>query len=468
MKRLFLIVAAVFYLLGGAEGLSFGATYYVAKNGSGNADGSRAHPWANFSQAVDNLKPGDALIIKDGVYFQPLFINVSGEPGRPITVKAENDGKVIIDGRGLQAPCRVEGTKQKRVADVELSGLQCRNSNIDVVRVHFADRIVVSRVSAYGASPGISDNAVFDLAGASHVTIKDCAASGRGRVLYNAQSCDYVIFRRCWGKWMDFPLDIWLAALQIYGTSHSIVENCVFTTNSKRDVTGITVIKQTYNEAADDNRIYGNVIDGFKMYGIITASYGKRPLSGNIFKDNVIVGSTYGFGLRTGGTVENSTFIDASSCSFCVSKSDPGLPLYGRLKGSSLYKGNTGINLQNADSFKESENNLFGFVNYYRGLPGGRADTADAVRYALANYGKGAYLIPAVLSRKAGQTTGAQVLYRYESGVLTNVPLWPWPMEERIKREAGCSVTWENGGGLWKTLDKLYPSAAGRKAHAGN
>jgi hypothetical protein len=52
---------------------------------------------------------------------------------------------------------------------------------------------------------------------------------------------------------------------------------------------------------------------------------------------------------------------------------------------------------------------------------------------------------------------GAQVLYRYEGGALTEVPLWPWPMEQRILAEANQSVTWEAQGGLWKTLDGVYP-----------
>ena len=33
----------------------------------------------------------------------------------------------------------------------------------------------------------------------------------------------------------------------------------------------------------------------------------------------------------------------------------------------------------------------------------------------------------------AGQSVGAQIQCRYENGVLTNKPLWPWPMDERIR-----------------------------------
>ena len=36
---------------------------------------------------------------------------------------------------------------------------------------------------------------------------------------------------------------------------------------------------------------------------------------------------------------------------------------------------------------------------------------------------------------------GAKLTNRYVNGVLTTTPLWPWPMEQRIRNELGISVT---------------------------
>jgi hypothetical protein len=36
---------------------------------------------------------------------------------------------------------------------------------------------------------------------------------------------------------------------------------------------------------------------------------------------------------------------------------------------------------------------------------------------------------------------GARLTHRYVDGVLTDIPLWPWPMEGRIQNELGISVT---------------------------
>jgi hypothetical protein len=67
-------------------------------------------------------------------------------------------------------------------------------------------------------------------------------------------------------------------------------------------------------------------------------------------------------------------------------------------------------------------------------------------------------MVPADLQGRGeeGCDIGAQVLYRYKNGVLSNEPLWPWPMEDRIFKETGVSVTRESKGGLWKTLDGIY------------
>lgn len=66
--------------------------------------------------------------------------------------------------------------------------------------------------------------------------------------------------------------------------------------------------------------------------------------------------------------------------------------------------------------------------------------------YDVVHYGRGAYLL-----RPEGEL-GAEVLYRYHDGELTSIPLWPWPMEDRIARELGRSLTWEAAGGIWRAL----------------
>jgi hypothetical protein len=79
--------------------------------------------------------------------------------------------------------------------------------------------------------------------------------------------------------------------------------------------------------------------------------------------------------------------------------------------------------------------------------------------YDVARYGDGAYLMPAPALMGLGEgggDIGADVRYRLEDGVLTDVPLWPWPMEDRIDREQGVSVTYDSADGLFETLCDVY------------
>ncbi len=68
-------------------------------------------------------------------------------------------------------------------------------------------------------------------------------------------------------------------------------------------------------------------------------------------------------------------------------------------------------------------------------------------------------MLPPALQGKGqnGADIGANILYEYQDGVLTNQPLWPWPMENRIMAEKGISVTWASNGGIWETLNGVYP-----------
>jgi hypothetical protein len=47
----------------------------------------------------------------------------------------------------------------------------------------------------------------------------------------------------------------------------------------------------------------------------------------------------------------------------------------------------------------------------------------------------------AAMFRKEQPAQGAHLYYRYENGKLTDQPLWPWPMNERIKELIGVDVT---------------------------
>jgi len=50
--------------------------------------------------AIEQAKPGDTVVVKPGNYPEIVTIKTSGEPGKPITLKAAKPGTALIDGTG--------------------------------------------------------------------------------------------------------------------------------------------------------------------------------------------------------------------------------------------------------------------------------------------------------------------------------------------------------------------------------
>jgi len=77
-------------------------TYYVAADGTPQGDGSEAEPYdvATFFKRV-KLQPGDEVVFLDGVYDLSrgsIMIRTIGTAEKPITYRAKNRHKAILDG----------------------------------------------------------------------------------------------------------------------------------------------------------------------------------------------------------------------------------------------------------------------------------------------------------------------------------------------------------------------------------
>lgn len=55
-------------------------------------------PADDLNNIINNLKAGDTLIFKKGIYYGSIKINVSGENDNPVILKSESNGEVILDG----------------------------------------------------------------------------------------------------------------------------------------------------------------------------------------------------------------------------------------------------------------------------------------------------------------------------------------------------------------------------------
>jgi hypothetical protein len=363
--------------------------------------------------AVTALQPGEVLCLADGVYTESISPARSGQAGRPITVRAVNDGKAILDGEG-----------QRRVIYLGLDwwaieGLVARNGWGDVMRID-GDNNTVRRVSFYNADTDVNSTVVF--VNGDDNLLEDVVAAGSGRWGVEIYEGNRNTLRRVFVKWeswdgrnfcgVSFPNGF---AAGVYNGSNNIMENVIA---YGRAVTGIMVQANHDVAVADNNSVLGSMAlfmgrdyDGSAWtYGTGQAQPTSRP--GPTDCPNNITqwdwgGQRVGFLLFGQGTLRNNVFRDV------------------------LAAGNMGVGFSAMQPYSAGPKS--GNVLERARLVGngeGAAGWESAQGGQIYN-GLGVQVLP-----------GAPVLgARYVNRTLTTQPLLPWPMEARIQAELGISAT---------------------------
>ena len=135
---------------------TWAATYYVSPTGNDSNTGLlETQPWNTFDRAVnyyaqgEQLQPGDTLILLDGVYYQSIYPQYTeGTSGNPITIKAKNDGKAIIDGQGVRTPVSLDHWAANDYFTFE--GIVAKNSSQNVYHIN-GNHNIFRRTSGYNA-----------------------------------------------------------------------------------------------------------------------------------------------------------------------------------------------------------------------------------------------------------------------------------------------------------------------------
>lgn len=461
----------------------YSSSYYIAPDQSSdeNSGTSEQAPWASFEHALSKMQAGDTLYLMDGVYHQTLDISLSGTHEAPVTIKALNDGKALIDGQGVRETVILRGSPDNKISHLVLEGFVASNSYKHVYRIRNAQHIVLKRLSGSNAVRIDKNNHIFSIAYSTDVLVEDCAAYGTARILFDYYGSQRGTFRRCWGRWKANTYGKVRTGITCYGSGDCLVENCIMTVepNVAVRVEGIKVNRRDGNPYGSRNRFYGNIAYGFVADG--SPGYmiqGNEVMDDNEFINNASIGNSVGFYQRNDRDlrIQNMTIAECleegfKQVPYCRNK--PAIEcewdVNADIRNTSIVKASTGIEQSDdpimlpsvcdrADMYStlsQSWNNLYGLKKGYSGPQAEKGDLALDPGYDTELYGKGAYLIvPDALIGKGedGEDIGAEILFRYVDSELTNDPLWPWPMEERIFSETGTSVTYERYGGIWKTL----------------
>ena len=447
MKKSLLALMMAFVISGLSISTALADTYYIAPTGNDASAGtSPDSPWGTFNRAWQDLYPGDTLILMDGVYYQTLNPNQrNGEPDNPITIRAQNDGKAIIEGEHTRVTVKLGDTWPGPVGShYVVEGIIARNSSGAVYEIR-GDYNILRRVSGYNANTDENTH-VFTI-WADNILLEDCIAAGTGRKMIMSYQSEHNVIRRCfaaWGGWdgRNFCGVTWPngQAIQIYHGNYNIIENSI--SFGEVPDTAISVQANGDQSRAIGNKVLGSIAiaSGMNWDGTVKQWGDTRPgptSCPNHLTDFEWPNRKAGFSLHGPGEVRDNLFQDVLS--------------WGNAR-LGFVTGLTGISSGNSISRATIINN--GMDNPQGPWPGqyGGVDT-DVLQTALSNFEHvtnsrienifvswpGYPNGDRIMSSMTGE--GARLSHRYENGVLTDQPLWPWPMESRVQAELGISVT---------------------------
>jgi hypothetical protein len=442
-----------------------GSHYYISPTGSDSNDGtSEQSPIATFNRAWTLMFPGDTLVLMDGTYHQELIPYIAGDGQRYIYIKAQHDGQAILDGQGERIAINIGHWSGQQY--IVLDGLVAKNGTMGtVVLEEEAHHIIVRRVSAYDASVDHNGRIILIGQNTHDNLLVDCVAMGTGRKAISAYNASgNITIRRCLAsseEWdgRDWPQDAWpwTENIDLYETSNSVIENSISYGQVARY--GVTVrAKDGTSWPADNNQILGTM-SVFAGLDVRTnpptiRDWDNRPGGGTVVNPYVPhyrVGFMFLGGNPAIGTANNNLFRDVfaygnGSYGFYLSREDD--PYNSDPENLTIDHATFTGNTQEETYLEETS------PTYDSGELGTdiRAEDIEEILArggSISNsridkiYHEAHWSDPELTEDYYTDMTGqgARLDNRYVDGVLTNKPLWPWPMDSRVEAERGFNVT---------------------------
>jgi len=402
-------VTILIFFSGLAASPSLACDYYASPNGTGNGlSPSTPFKIANFWSVA---APGKTLCLLDGVYKGTESMidppdNLSGTAGHPITIRALNDGGARIDGEGVRRPVLLNYNDY-----FVLEGFNAHSSSGTVVAINRSNNTIVRRVAAWDAAD--SNTEIFGAHWSTNTLFEDVAGWGIARKIFQgSQGGNYLTCRRCWGRWEgSHVVGPKMTYTLAYNNYYMTVENSIGTWSGEK-------MKKTY----------------------VLLDYKGQPWTGN------------GAGTYTNYDVNQPYGI------FAVDANPDDPKTYAKILGSIAYV--TGQDRFHARQlYFVTKLDYFDIINSVAYIqPGTYTGTMPFALYNLSSPNVAVALVANSLTgfgstasifssqwRKTNvvdgatppgniytSSSGAQICKRYKDGVLTNEPLWPWPMNQRI------------------------------------
>ena len=351
---------------------------------------------------------------------------LSGTSGNPITIRALDDGQVTIDGRFDHQPVGLNGNSW-----FVLEGFNAKNgkeaTGIRGAVIALADgsnNNVVRRVIAWDQSAGFNSALALNYRSTNNLweDVAFFGMTGRKTIGCGGVQGGVNTFRRVWMRWEG----------GIYGGSRGItlfynsfgcrIDNGLFTWTGESQ-------PQSYTEVSSDGLRTNFAISNDSKGPLASDRMDTgQPQCTNAEVNGSLVYIRRGAHFLTndsgtptsGAAIVNVRNADCIKLRHVYSYIDPTWSNFGQYRGFALGKRRDNTTPQNVSA-----------TNITSVRHSSRPDSFSA-GWSVSGHAAGA-TVGSVPSAWTATSTGANLCRRWVNGVVTNKPLWPWPMNQRIK-----------------------------------
>ena len=212
-----------------------GHVYYLAPTGHDGGPGTREQPWQTLAKANATVQPGDTVVLGAGRYQGLIEPVAGGEPGRPITWRAEPAlGAVITGGPSAGGPVTCVRLVKKswlRLADLALEPERGGGMQLQGVERSRFSGLRLTRSDGVYAPVDCRDchhNQFVDI-----VCDRAVLAGADGHIatdMWSNYHCTHTVFDRCvFRRAGHHPFQMW------FDSDHNVVRRCVFDGRWGRD-----------------------------------------------------------------------------------------------------------------------------------------------------------------------------------------------------------------------------------------
>jgi len=283
---------------------STGAVYYVHPTGSDSNPGTIEAPWRTIQKALDSLRPGERVLVREGTYSEDLRMTGSGTASAPITISnypGERPHLQPAGGKTNSYPIELAGAAFVRVHGFVIEGAIGPSST----NVYFSGEAHDIELSACEVR-GSADQGIFSERSTRNIQILansihdngDGSAPHQSHGIYLEGSGHLVANNVIYDQHHGFGLHIYPSADRVIVTANTIVEN----------ERGGIVLGATSATTVTNTVLVNNIVAFNHRLGI--SSYfpaGTMMGSGNVAFNNLGYGNPGGdFSIWQGGGIDYS------------------------------------------------------------------------------------------------------------------------------------------------------------------